>query len=56
MAAISFARIYEGKLNRDNRKNKSINQPVVSKPTAPPPSTPNPGRLTREELQERSAK
>ena len=57
MAAISFARHQEEQLNHEDRRTRVTPQPVILKPLAPPTvdRVPAPKRLTREELQERSA-
>ncbi|RZR82137.1 hypothetical protein BHM03_00008492 [Ensete ventricosum] len=58
MVAISFARIQEEQLNNDARRTKIINRPTAIKPSASPATnrTPQPKKLTREELRERSTK
>ncbi|RZR87640.1 hypothetical protein BHM03_00015085 [Ensete ventricosum] len=58
MVVISFACIQEEKLNLDARRTKIVNRPATIKPSASPAAnrTPQPKRLTQEELRERSAK
>ena len=58
MAAISFARHQEERLNHEARRTRIAPRPAILKPSAPPTinRAPAPKRLTREELRERSAK
>ena len=58
MAAISFARLQEERLNHEARRTRIAPRPAILKPSAPPTinRAPAPKRLTREELRERSAK
>ncbi|RZR89467.1 hypothetical protein BHM03_00017177 [Ensete ventricosum] len=58
MAAISFARIQEERLNQDARRTRTTPRPATYKPSAPSaPSRPSlPKKLTIEELRDRSTK
>ena len=49
-AAISYARLHEKKINRENRRNISDNKQMINKPLAPsiPNRNPNTRRQTRE--------
>ncbi|RWW03993.1 hypothetical protein GW17_00032812 [Ensete ventricosum] len=58
MAAISFAWIQEERLNHEAQRIRVTPQLAIPKPSAPPTTirAPAPKKLTRDELQERSAK
>ncbi|RRT47277.1 hypothetical protein B296_00039121 [Ensete ventricosum] len=58
MAAISFARRHEERLNMDNHRAKNMNKPAASKLPTPsiPSQNPDTRKLTQEELKERSLK
>ncbi|RWW19679.1 hypothetical protein GW17_00016250 [Ensete ventricosum] len=57
MAAVSFARIQEERLNQDARRMRTTPKTTTYKPPVPlAPSCPSlPKKLTREELRDRSA-
>ncbi|RWV82392.1 hypothetical protein GW17_00056111 [Ensete ventricosum] len=58
MAAISFTRLQEERLNHEARRTKVTPRLAIPKPSAPSTiiQAPAPKKLTREELRERSAK
>ncbi|RWW78411.1 hypothetical protein BHE74_00013372 [Ensete ventricosum] len=57
-AIISFARLHEDRLNQDARRTKAITRPAAQRPSAPSTTSrsPQPKKLTREELRDSSAK
>ncbi|RWW61019.1 hypothetical protein BHE74_00031940 [Ensete ventricosum] len=58
MAAISFVRIQEERLNQETRRTRVTPRPAMPRPTASSTAiqAPAPKKLTRDELRERSAK
>ncbi|RZR89674.1 hypothetical protein BHM03_00017432 [Ensete ventricosum] len=58
MAAISFTRIQEERLNHEVQSSRVAPYPVMPRPTAPSTAirAPTPKKLTRDELREHSAK